>query len=94
MSENVVSYAKKYFGLDYESKPFCEADSLILSQIVYYNYAAMNLEEDFRDRLVAEDEAADRGNYGDPVGGAQACEPCNKTITEDFGRRIQRGENV
>lgn len=39
MAENMVSYAKKYFGLDYDRKPLNEVDSLILCQVVYYNYA-------------------------------------------------------
>ena len=38
MPENMVSYTKQYFGLDYDRKPFGEIDSLILSQVVYYNY--------------------------------------------------------
>ncbi len=39
MADNMVSYAKQYFGLDYDRMPFTEIDSLILSQVVYYNYA-------------------------------------------------------
>lgn len=39
MPDNMVSYAKQYFGLDYDRMPLTEIDSLILSQVVYYNYA-------------------------------------------------------
>lgn len=39
MTDNMVSYAKHYFGLDYDRMPFTEVDSLILSQVVYYNYS-------------------------------------------------------
>lgn len=54
MSENMVSYAKKYFGFDYERKPFGEADSLILSQVVYYNYACSLMEEPTFQRKLCE----------------------------------------
>jgi hypothetical protein len=39
MSGNMVSYTKQYFGFDYDRMPFGEIDSLVLSQVIYYNYA-------------------------------------------------------
>jgi len=44
MPDNMVSYTKQYFGLDYDRMPFGEIDSLILSQVVYYNYAGTDFD--------------------------------------------------
>lgn len=45
MADNMVSYAKQYFGLDYDRMPLNEVDSLILCQVVYYNYAGSLFEK-------------------------------------------------
>lgn len=37
--KNMVTYVGKYRDMDFEQMPFCAIDSLILSQISYYNYS-------------------------------------------------------
>lgn len=41
--KDIITYAKEYRWIDWKEKPFCEADSLILSQISYYNYDECSL---------------------------------------------------
>lgn len=50
--QNIISFAKEYQLKDFDSIPFSAADSLILSQVAYYNYEGTAFEKnDFASTL-------------------------------------------